>query len=513
MLSTFLFIFKFSLVSILSHSRKRCQVSHARRLSHLVLHLLQITSANTHPSLYNVSALQNPASPLIIYLPPTGIHLRSSHSPVPRYLFHPLASLASIHYRWNIPPSPSSPTSLDDSISQYITPPPSPKLLSSDPSFAIYPFPTPLHDVLHAYSYLLQNLLPQYSETPPSSSSPTSSLTGTRRTLYSTTSTTKIIQRPILIYGSYLGGTLATSLGLTESFASKNLPTRIAGLISKNGIYDWTDIATTPPSLPNPLTLTDTLSQPESEYLKKGIWDSKILYTLREKLFREPGGAFDPFASPSLFFRTAGIAVPKTWPLSSDDNPTTTPAPPSPAAPPNTTSTSSSPLINHLEEDIFYPTPDPSLVTDIDVNEFGARRGRDGGELELEVSRKAHLKYPPKDSGLKIPRSLFLYSAAPTSTSTSPSSTSPSVAAKEGEDITPKTQAEEITKLMRRSLMLHEFKDRRMWDEDLDPSAAVEERVQLSPIPTFAVSHEEEVEARTVVEWLNETVDMSDTVR
>jgi hypothetical protein len=115
---------------------------------------------------------------------------------------------------------------------------------------------------------------------------------------------------------------------------------------------------------------------------------------------------------------------------------------------------------------------------------------------------------------LKIPRSLFLYSASPTSTSTSLSTTSPSIAAKDREDITPNTQAEEITKLMRRSLMLHEFKDRRMWDEDLDPSAAVEERVQLSPIPTFAVSREEEeVEARTVVEWLNETVDMSDTVR
>jgi hypothetical protein len=479
-----------------------------------MLHLLQTTPSNTQPSLYNASALQSPSSPLIVYLPPTGTHLRSSHPPVPRYIFHPLASLASIHYRWNIPSSPSSPTSLDDSISQYITPPPSPKLLSSDSSFATYPFPIPLHDVLQAYSYLLQTLLPHYSQPPPSSSSPTSSLTGTRRTLYSTSSTTKITQRPILIYGSYLGGTLATSLALTESFASKNLPTRIAGLISKNGIYDWTDIATAPAPPADPSTATEPL-EPESDFLEKGTWDSKILYTLREKLFREPGGAFDPFASPSLFFRTAGIAVPKTWPLSSDDNPPTAPAPPSPAASStNAASTSSSPLINHLEEDIFYPTPDPSLVTDVDVNEFGGRRGRDGGELELEVSRKAHLKYPPKDSGLKIPRSLFLYSTTPTSTSTSPSSTSPSMAAKEGEDITPKTEAEEITKLMRRSLMLHEFKDRRMWDEDLDPSAAVEERVQLSPIPAFAVSHEEEeVEARTVVEWLNETVDMSDTGR
>ena len=62
--------------------------------------------------------------------------------------------------------------------------------------------------------------------------------------------------------------------------------------------------------------------------------------------------------------------------------------------------------------------------------------------------------------------------------------------------------------------MLHEFKDRRMWDEDLDPSAAAEERVQLSPIyPVAAWEGEEVVEARTVTEWLNEMVDMSDTAR
>lgn len=55
-----------------------------------------------------------------------------------------------------------------------------------------------------------------------------------------------------------------------------------------------------------------------------------------------------------------------------------------------------------------------------------------------------------------------------------------------------------------------------MWDEDLDPSAAAEERVQLSSIPAIAVSEkegEEEMEARTVTEWLNETFDMSDTAR
>jgi len=56
----------------------------------------------------------------------------------------------------------------------------------------------------------------------------------------------KVVQRPILVYGSFLGATLATSLALTESFASKNLPTRIAGLVAKNGVYDWTEVATSP---------------------------------------------------------------------------------------------------------------------------------------------------------------------------------------------------------------------------------------------------------------------------
>lgn len=61
--------------------------------------------------------------------------------------------------------------------------------------------------------------------------------------------------------------------------------------------------------------------------------------------------------------------------------------------------------------------------------------------------------------------------------------------------------------------MLHEFKDRRMWDEDLDSSAAAEERVQLSPIPAVAAwEGEDAVESRTVTEWLNEMIDLSDTV-
>jgi hypothetical protein len=290
-------------------------------------------------------------------------------------------------------------------------------------------------------------------------------------------------------------------LALTESFASKQLPTRIAGLISINGIYDWTSIATSPPPI-----LDTSFHSSESALLQEGGWDTSTLFRLREILFSKPEAIFDSFASPALFFRTAGIAVPKTWPTSDS------PSEPSPSLPSLSSSetsasstTSPSPLISHLDEDVFYPTPDPSLVTDVDINELeiSGRRGRDGGDLELEVSRRAHLKYPPKDSGLKIPRSLFLYSPPPSSIS---QPTEGKVDAEE--TITPRQQAEEMVHLMRRSVLLHEFKERALWDEDLDPSAAAEERVQLSGLLLRPDTEAGEVEEGRVVEWLNETLEM-----
>jgi hypothetical protein len=315
------------------------------------------------------------------------------------------------------------------------------------------------------------------------------------------------------VYGSYLGGTLATSLALTESFASKNLPTRIAGLITKNGVYDWTYIATS--TLPTDL---EHQSEIEEEY-----WDSRKLHCLKERLFSSPGSAFDSFASPLLFFRTAGIAVPKTWPTSKDDEVSS----PSPTTD-STTPSNQNPLIDHLEESIFYPTSDPSLITDMDIDELemsGRRGGRDGGSLELEVSRKANLKFPPKDSGLKIPRSLFLYtpSESPSTGTTENerplSSKKPArkqvrgrdtdiqLEEKAGEEVTPQTQAEEMVRLMRRSVLLHEFKERVLWDEDHDPSAAAEERVQVAPLPWF---NEPEIdgEGRVVRKWIEEVLDL-----
>jgi hypothetical protein len=130
--------------------------------------------------------------------------------------------------------------------------------------------------------------------------------------------------------------------------------------------------------------------------------------------------------------------------------------------------------------------------------------GKQTSELEFDpVARRANLKFPPRESGLKIPRSLFL-----TTPSSSPSYASSSSKGKKGDEedeITPKAQAEEMAKLMRRSVLLHEFKERKLWDEDLDPYSASEDRVQvleLSPNADEGVGNEEE--ERVVREWIED---------
>lgn len=182
-----------------------------------------------------------------MYLPPTGSHLRSSHPPIPPFLLSgPQGDypLVQINYRWNHLPQPTRTSSSTDP----------PALLSSSPGFANHPFPTPLHDTLHAWSWLVEEHLPtiepsntENSPTPPPS--PPTFRSKPRAQV-----------RQLLIYGSYLGGTLATSLALTESYASKSVLTRIHGLIVQNGIFDWTGVATSKDPL-----LESTLPDPSPD--------------------------------------------------------------------------------------------------------------------------------------------------------------------------------------------------------------------------------------------------------
>jgi hypothetical protein len=192
-------------------------------------------------------------------------------------------------------------------------------------------------------------------------------------------------------------------------------------------VYDWTGVATTrDPNLLHPASSLVDDGWAAKLWDSTRSWDTQTLHALKTRLFAHPSSPFDAFASPILFFRTAGLSIPSTWLGSS-------------------TSTS--------DRD--------SLSNNTGNNE--GKAGKDKEE-EIEISRKSNLKFPPKDSGLRIPRSLFLTSKA------------------EDSDRELARQAEEMVKVMRRSVVLHEFKERVLWDEDADAHQASEDRVQVCEI-------------------------------
>ncbi|KAG4420061.1 hypothetical protein IFR04_006820 [Cadophora malorum] len=447
-------------------------------------HQADLVNLDVSITIYNTSALSNPSNPLIIYLPPTGIHLKSTHPPLPSYLLSPRTTLASINYRWNAASQPTNPSS--------------PKPLSSNPSYAHHPFPTPLHDTLAGYNFLLSSFLPRYSTS--TSPTPTDSNRSGRQSLYAPTSPLPT-QRPILIYGSFLGGTLATSLALTENFTSRILPTKIIGLITKDAVFDWTNIVTSPP----PLTSQDPPSEPEyrshpvsKQNHPEAGWHSNILHSLKTQLFSSPASAFDSFASPTLFFRTSGLAIPQTWVTEEE-----------PSFPSTSTSSSLSPseAKDHWPsgQDDLSPTPVPtresisSTLTTARDREAEAQVNLANRISQLHISlpsRPSHLKFPPSTSpGLKIPFSLFMYTPSPSPSSSSsppskskrkckPKSKPPKKAHRKDTNAdtdtettpTPASQAKTLASLMRRSVFLHEFAGRKVWDEELDPEGASEAR-------------------------------------
>ncbi|KAE8445113.1 hypothetical protein EG329_013715 [Mollisiaceae sp. DMI_Dod_QoI] len=482
--------------------------------------------------LYNTQALTNPSTPLILYLPPTGSHLREQHPQIPSYLFQPSISLARINYRWNIPKP--SPTNTPGSS-------PSPKLLSSDPSYSNHPFPTPLHDILHAYNYLVDTVLPRYSPLKPS---PPVTPTRTPYSAPPAFSRLKIIQRPIILYGSFLGGTLATSIALTESRKSLSHPVKIAGLVVKNGIFDFSPLALTqPPSTP---VEDGEVHDIEAEREELGLnsqteagngpwnqgWDNQLLDPLKKKLFANPGSTFDSFASPVMFFRTSGFHVPKHWPGEENSSNSTSPLEgniwldgfegydqhgepilplPIPSSP-KPRSTSSSPststsLLNENEnenESENENSPPHPKTSDLNLT---------------PPPKKAHLKFPPQNTDLVIPPTLFLYTTPPSS----PSSTPPKRHAKTKNktltqhpalalnlnELSPEVQTSEMRELMTRSIILHEFRDRG-WDEG-DPREIAESRVKLSKIIDGKVvsfeeeeEEQEEGEGKMVSEWIRD---------
>lgn len=145
-----------------------------------------------------------------------------------------------------------------------------------------HPFPTPLHDILAGYDWALANLLPKRGITRPGRS--------------------ESVGR-IAVCGELVGGGLATALAMTECRAGE--PGIMAAAVS-NPLVDWVDLGRAAPSVK----------------AKKGGKKSRVvavdqddaavkdLLMLRAQLFKRPQDYFDPFASPMLFFRSAGADVP-----------------------------------------------------------------------------------------------------------------------------------------------------------------------------------------------------------
>ncbi|KAF2117046.1 Alpha/Beta hydrolase protein [Lophiotrema nucula] len=198
-----------------------------------------------------------------------------------------------------------------------------------------HPFPTPIHDVLAGYDWVLENL--------------------PRRHLVET----------LGVCGELVGGSLATMLALTE--CRKGGP-RIGAAAVNNPIADWVfpdDLpAVAPEALPEPDAPEETSFPADRDFMtwwekqdevegvdapkklvkrapkKKPIssWESNRenlllstthLLETRDVLFRRPEHCFDRFASPTLFFRSPHAKLIYPWhdDIFASSSPTNVPEP------------------------------------------------------------------------------------------------------------------------------------------------------------------------------------------
>ncbi|KAF4984256.1 hypothetical protein FDECE_17130 [Fusarium decemcellulare] len=312
--------------------------------------------ADRHISLVNIAG-HPPNSPLFIQLPPFP---SSDGEPAPLPSFLQGRPVATINYRWN---------SIDLGLTE---------LPSTDGLW-----PTPIHDASFAYSWLVENLAPQGAQ-----------------------------RRDIYVYGSHLGASLATSLALTETQPHQRFAVR--GLVSYNGIYNWTMFFPDHPA-------NRAVKRSKNPMLIYRPQEGTYVHYLQQHLpvyFQSPSDMFDPFVSPSLFFHNPGLRIPSSYTRSEDE------------------SAALEVLIN----------PDAAPLT------------------QIKTPRKSRLVFPPRKSTLKVPETLLLYDALP---APPPDKAGRRKRAKpRGNSL--ELQAQELAEMMQRSIEKVELKERSQWDEDID---------------------------------------------
>jgi hypothetical protein len=272
------------------------------------------------------------------------------------------------------------------------------------------------------------------------------------------------------VYGSYLGATLATSLALTETRTHQRMAVR--GLIASNGIYNWTSF------LPDHRINQPTKTKSGKIKPAPTVAEGSPLHLLSQQLpvlFKSPTNLFDVFASPCLFFQTAGMLVPKSFTYSEE----------------------MSSMVDSLAGLSF---PDSPLTLSA-----------------FKPPRRGSLVFPPRRSNLKIPEALFLYDTPPVPVVPATKRKSPSASmtttAKLKRKPKPKSnsfewQATELAALMKRSIDKVELKERRKWDEDFEGwDTEAERRVRVRDAGVSNGAIELTLSGQELVrQWLKERI-------
>ncbi|KAH6959000.1 hypothetical protein DER45DRAFT_564880 [Fusarium avenaceum] len=355
-----------------------CRVapSRSRLISNFPRHWQRLYSAQNHHrvsvrcgsaghvsvDLLNID--EQPNSPLFIHLP-SSPSSDSSPAPIPRFLQD--KPVASINYRWN---------SVDYDTDE------------SSATAAEDVWPAPIHDTLFAYSWLVENLSPP----------------GLKR-------------RAIYVYGSHIGAGLAASLALTES--KPHHPFAVRGLISYNGIYNWTMFFPDHPAN----RMVDRFGERRITGIYAKPREGSYMHYLRQNLptlFRSTADMFDVFASPSLLFHNPGLRIPSSYHMSEQET--------------------------SAIEVLTNPNAEVDTLT--------------------KMPRKSRLGFPPRTSMLKIPETLLLYDTLPVLL--------PPTKRKRGRPLSGRQwgnslelQAKELAGMMQRSILSYEMKARGQWDDDI----------------------------------------------
>lgn len=132
---------------------------------------------------------------------------------------------------------------------------------NTQPRNLYYHYPTPVHDTLAGFDWVMQNLQP----------------------------------KRIGLFGTHIGGSLALMLALTE-------PRSVHSMAALDPVCDWT-------SLDEYCTASRDASR-----RRQVPKDLVPLLEARERLFATQERYFDSFASPMLFLRSPGKYVPKAFP-------------------------------------------------------------------------------------------------------------------------------------------------------------------------------------------------------